>query len=206
MQDFWTLVEHLLNTLLFCLGGLVWGTIIANSGSRRGNFTGSDWGYLALLYVILTAIRFFLFAVSFPIVSRIGLKSNWQEMVFQSFGGLRGAIGIALAIFLDNEVRQESSGRWQKFELQTNKVFGFVGGIAFLTLTINATTAGPLLRKLGLADISSQREQVILCIRAHWRDQALQDLIGLLTQRRFRRVNFRHSQKSRLYARRLDQE
>jgi hypothetical protein len=74
--------------------------------------------------------------------------------------------------------------------LQTNKVFGFVGGIAFLTLTINATTAGPLLRKLGLADISSQREQVILCIRAHWRDQALQDLIGLLTQRRFRRVNF----------------
>jgi NhaP-type Na+/H+ or K+/H+ antiporter len=191
MEDFWTLVEHLLNTLLFLLGGLVWGTIIANTGERTGTFTGNDWGYLVLLYVVLTAIRFALFAIVFPVISRIGLKSNWQEMVFQSFSGLRGAIGISLAIFLDNEVRQaqvdiENSA----FVLQTNKVFGFVGGIAFMTLSINATLAGPLLRKLGLADISEQREQVVQCIRGHWRDQAVQDLIGLLTQRRFRRVNF----------------
>jgi NhaP-type Na+/H+ or K+/H+ antiporter len=50
MQDFWMLVEHLLNTLLFLLGGLVWGTIIANQGDRTGTFTGKDWGYLVLLY------------------------------------------------------------------------------------------------------------------------------------------------------------
>jgi NhaP-type Na+/H+ or K+/H+ antiporter len=191
MEDFWTLVEHLLNTLLFLLGGLVWGTIIANTGDRTGNFTGEDWGYLVLLYIVLTAIRFALFAIVFPVISRIGLKSNWQEMVFQSFSGLRGAIGISLAIFLDNEVRQAEFGEENsKFVLQTNKVFGFVGGIAFMTLSINATLAGPLLRKLGLADSSKQREQVVECIRGHWRDQAVQDLIGLLTQRRFRRVNF----------------
>jgi hypothetical protein len=190
MRDFWTLVEHLLNTLLFLLGGLVWGTIIANQGDRTGTFTGKDWGYLVLLYIILTAIRFALFAICFPVISRIGLKSNWQEMVFQSYSGLRGAIGISLAIFLDNEVRQATGGQNKVFELQTNKLFGFVGGIAFMTLLINATTAGPLLRKLGLADSSQQREQVVQCIRGHWRDQAVQDLIGLLTQQRFRRVNF----------------
>jgi NhaP-type Na+/H+ or K+/H+ antiporter len=190
LEDFWMLVEHLLNTLLFMLGGLVWGTIIANQGDRTGTFTGKDWGYLVLLYIILTAIRFALFAICFPVISRIGLKSNWQEMVFQSFSGLRGAIGISLAIFLDNEVRQATDGQNKVFELQTNKLFGFVGGIAFMTLLINATTAGPLLRKLGLADSSQQREQVVQCIRGRWRDQAVQDLIGLLTQQRFRRVNF----------------
>jgi NhaP-type Na+/H+ or K+/H+ antiporter len=189
MEDFWTLVEHLLNTLLFLLGGLVWGTIIANQGDRPGSFTGEDWGYLILLYIILTAIRFALFAISFPVISRIGLKSNWQEMVFQSFSGLRGSIGIALAIYLDNEVRQATGGQDKVYELQTNKVFGFVGGISLMTLLINATTAGPLLRKLGLADISHQREQVVECIRGRWRDQAVQDLIGLLTQQRFLRVN-----------------
>jgi NhaP-type Na+/H+ or K+/H+ antiporter len=190
MEDFWTLVEHMLNTLLFVLGGLVWGTIIANTGDRTG-FTGKDWGYLVVLYIILTAIRFALFAISFPVISRIGLKSNWQEMVFQSFSGLRGAIGISLAIFLDNEVRHAVGGQEDSvFVLQSNKVFGFVGGIAFMTLLINATLAGPLLRKLGLADSSHQREQVVECIRGHWRDEAVQDLIGLLTQRRFRSVNF----------------
>lgn len=190
LEDFWMLVEHLLNTLLFSLGGLVWGTIIANTGDRTGTFTGRDWGYLVLLYIILTAIRFALFAICFPVISRIGLKSNWKEMVFQSFSGLRGAIGISLAIFLDNEVRQATGGQNKVFELQTKKLFGFVGGIAFMTLLINATTAGPLLRKLGLADSSQVREQLVQCIRGHWRDQAVQDLIGLLTQQRFRRVHF----------------
>jgi hypothetical protein len=59
-----------------------------------------------------------------------------------------------------------------------------------MTLLINATTAGPLLRKLGLADSSQQREQVVQRIRGHWREKAVQDLIGLLTKQRFRRVNF----------------
>jgi NhaP-type Na+/H+ or K+/H+ antiporter len=42
--DFWGLVEHLLNTVLFALGGLVWGSVIANAEEREGEFTGRDWG------------------------------------------------------------------------------------------------------------------------------------------------------------------
>lgn len=30
MEKFWVLVEHMLNTVLFCLGGTVWGRIISN--------------------------------------------------------------------------------------------------------------------------------------------------------------------------------
>lgn len=190
LQDFWSLLEHLLNTVLFALGGLVWGSIIANTEERRGGFTSSDWGYLFLLYILLTVIRFALFGIAFPVYSRIGLKSNWQEMVFQSYGGLRGAVGIALAIFLDNEVRQATSGQNRKFELETNKLFGFVGGIAFLTLIVNATLAGPLLRKLGLADSTNIRHRVLESMERQRRENATQDLVGLLTQRRFRRVDF----------------
>ncbi len=90
MDKFWNLTEHLLNTVLFTIGGLVWGTVISLDTSRVEVFSGSDWGYLILTYIVLFAIRFFLFGVFFPLISRIGLKSSWQEMVFQSFGGLRG--------------------------------------------------------------------------------------------------------------------
>lgn len=72
----------------------MWGTIIANADSREGMWTGQDWGFVFVLYVFLILIRFFLFAAFYPINSRIGLKSSWQEMVFQSYGGLRGAVGI----------------------------------------------------------------------------------------------------------------
>jgi hypothetical protein len=194
MGDFWSLVENLLNTVLFALGGLVWGSVIANSDDRLGTFNGTDWGYLFLLYVLLTAIRFFLFAVVYPLTVRIGLKSCWQEYVFQSFGGLRGAVGISLAIAIDNTVRDAviSSGYTldDVYVLQTNKLFGMVGGIAFLSLVINATFAGPILKKLGLADSTLVREQVIKTYRSTYNGIILKELIFLLAQERFEHVNF----------------
>lgn len=87
------------------------GGIIANSDEENParQFSATDWGYLFVLYVLLTAIRFFLFSSFYPLYSRIGLGSSWQEMVFQSYGGLRGAVGIALAISLDNTVREATA-------------------------------------------------------------------------------------------------
>ena len=44
-EDFGSLVEHMLNTVLFTLGGLVWGNVISNvdeEGLGR-DFTGRDW-------------------------------------------------------------------------------------------------------------------------------------------------------------------
>ena len=72
--------------------------------------------------------------------------------MFESYGGLRGAVGISLVIFSDHTVRANADDTNLKFVLQSNKLFGFVGGIAFLTLMINGVFAGPLLRYLGLAD------------------------------------------------------
>lgn len=160
----------------------VWGAVIAK-GEQDDSFHGKDWGYLVLLYVLLHVIRLFLFAVTYPVTSRIGLKTNWAETTFQVFGGLRGAVGIALAIFIDFEVREalhEDGGSvdtgvdgGEDFSAQTRKLFGFVGGIAFMTLTINGVLAGPLLRKMGLADSSSTREKIVRAYSARFQKKAV---------------------------------
>jgi NhaP-type Na+/H+ or K+/H+ antiporter len=53
MGAFWENVDSLLNTLLFALAGVVWGTIISN---ERDQFDRKDWGYLIMLYVLLNVI------------------------------------------------------------------------------------------------------------------------------------------------------
>ena len=57
LDEFWVLVEHLLYTILFTLGGAVWGSVIAN-GESHGTFTAIDWGYMFLLYVLLTGPQY----------------------------------------------------------------------------------------------------------------------------------------------------
>lgn len=217
LDDFWGLVEHILNTILFTLGGAVslkesqelsnllacnivptltvlrllkqvWGSVIAN-GESRGVFAARDWGYMLLLYVFLTLIRFFLFFLAYPITSRIGLKTNLKETLFQVYGGLRGAVGIALAIALDSSVRRVADPDSEYLD-DTSKVFGMIGGIAFCTLMINGTTAGPLLIKLGLADSSETRKKIVAAYEAGFKRHMINQLVTLLSQYRFRNVNY----------------
>jgi NhaP-type Na+/H+ or K+/H+ antiporter len=165
----------------------VWGSVIAN-GETHGEFSAQDWGYMFLLYILLTLIRLALFFLVYPITSRIGLSTNPKEALFQVYGGLRGAVGIALAIALDSSVRKEASDtEWAN---QTNKAFGMIGGIAFCTLVINGTTAGPLLRWLGLADSTETRKKIVSAYEAGFRQHLIQQFVSLLSETRFRNVNF----------------
>ena len=94
MQNFWSLVEHLLNTILFTLAGTLWGDLV-----KTRSQLSVDLKNFVVLYLAVIAIRFFLVFALYPINSRIGLKSDWKEAFFLSWGGLRGAVGIALGKF-----------------------------------------------------------------------------------------------------------
>jgi NhaP-type Na+/H+ or K+/H+ antiporter len=185
MESFWSLLEHLLNTVIFAVGGLEFGNII---GDKDRDWGPRDWGYLILLYILVNIIRLFLMFSFFPIISRIGLKSCWQEAVFSSWSGLRGAVGIALALALDNEVKQETNDP-EKLKL-TTKLFGMVGGVAFLTLVINGSLCGPLLTKLGLADSTESRKRIVQAAEQAARRRMLDDFIHLMTDARFYLVDF----------------
>lgn len=129
MTAFWALLEHLLNTVLFALAGMEFGFIIARP---TGLWSGQEWGYLIVLFIFLNIIRFGLMFLYYPIISRIGIKSNVAEAIFSSWAGLRGAVGIALALGLDNQVRAATDD--PKKLILTERLFGMVSGVAFLTL------------------------------------------------------------------------
>lgn len=161
MIKYLSLMEFLLNTLLFALGGVIWGALLVrNIQDEDLDFSGTiEWFWLILMYLLVMAIRFVQVAAIYPIWRRMGLKSDWKEAVFLAFAGMRGAVGIALALSLYRQANQNVAVGPENQRL-VNSIFFLSGGISLCTLLINGTTAPWVLRFLGLV-VPSDRKRVV---------------------------------------------
>ena len=195
-HDFWHITEHLLNSVLFTLGGAVWGGVISSTEVNEHYFGGTDWMYLFMLFGLVTVIRFVLVFAFYPLTSNLGVGQSLKEAIFMSYGGLRGAVGIALALLLSAEVSKYSESDTMSLETRSQyrefaeKLFGFVGGVAFLTLVINGPTSGPLLKRLGLVTPTETRKNVVLHYVEHMKQNVLVAYLSLLEEKRFQYVDF----------------
>jgi NhaP-type Na+/H+ or K+/H+ antiporter len=181
LEAVWSAVEEMLNTVLFVLGGAVWGSVIFDRGERSAYFVPQDWGWLILLYLVVLAVRALLLALLYPPMTRMGLRTNKAEQVFLWWGGLRGAVGIALALSLDTDV-WASTPEGHPARAQSSQLFGMVGGVTLLTLVVNGSAAALLLRKLELTSASPARLEVLQAVAHAVRMHSLDDLVLLFTK------------------------
>ena len=179
----------MLNTLLFALGGTIWGAA-SFSEYRSARITSTDIGWLLVFYILCFVIRFIQVGLFYPIISRIGLKSNWKEGVFLAYGGLHGSVGVALGLSLLQYVFQNSS------EEDTDKrkaatIIQFLGGGAtLLTLTINGTSAGFILKQLGLVKPKVSGDHTKHLFEGTAKDFVYNQIVNLLREPRFRHISF----------------
>ena len=118
---------------------------------RRLYVTGLRWLYFKLcedghgcnavqkMRSYLQVIRFVMIFLMLPVLSRLGYGLTWREAIILAWGGLRGAVGLALALFvsLDNQIADT------RFTVLT---FFFVSAIVLLTLLIQGSTTPLLLQ------------------------------------------------------------
>jgi hypothetical protein len=188
MDSYLSLMEHLLNSLLFALGGVVWGKVIA----QRGGDTvigWEDWLYLLLVYVLVMVIRFIQIGLFFPVFSRVGLKSNWKEAVFLGYGGLRGAVGVALALSLTRSVREITED--EESVKATETLEFLAGGVTLLTLFVNGSTAGLVLKWLGLVHPVQSRKRALRLFRTSAESFVAIQYRKVLSEQRFKKISYR---------------
>ncbi|RYY84562.1 hypothetical protein EON63_08995 [archaeon] len=140
MHNVWGMIEWALNTTIFLLAGLICGHRVISKVVAR------DWGIMLLLYVGLNVARFITIFSLYPVLSNIGHRCSMREGVFMSWAGLRGALGLALALLVDNNCPEDLHD-------EKNKLFFYVAGVSALTLIINGSTAKWVLVWLGELEI-----------------------------------------------------
>lgn len=145
MHSVWGMCEWIGNTLIFLLAGILFGETLKAR-------TGVDFLVLICVYVFLHIIRAAMFVLLFPLISRLGCGVTVRDCAFMTYGGLRGAVGIALALALQQET---DDGLVDIDTIESHRLFFIVGGVAALTLLINATSSQQMLSMLGLFEESS---------------------------------------------------
>ncbi|XP_067045427.1 sperm-specific sodium:proton exchanger-like [Acropora muricata] len=141
LHRFWEMLAYLANTLIFIMVGVVIMEKALNSLDEYDLFL------LVVGYFGITVIRGLVMMAFSPILMRIGYGLSWQNAVVTAWGGLRGAVGLALAlqVYIDQP-------------LIGGKVLAHTAGIVMFTLLVNATTMKKLLEKLGMSDISDSKK------------------------------------------------
>lgn len=140
VQTVWEAIEFVGNTVIFFLAGLIFMGTVLEAKSTLG---WMDLIWLFALYITCFLIRALMFAVLWLPMNMVGSRIYWREGVAMVWSGLRGAVSVALGMIVDIEPGVDHR--------IGSQVMFHVGGIAALTLIINAVTIPHVLRALGLA-------------------------------------------------------
>lgn len=169
MHNVWGMIEWALNTLVFLLAGLIIGHRVLQKVNVQ------DWFIMIFFYLMLMVIRVITIFMLYPFICRIGHKCTFEEAIFMSWAGLRGALGMALALLVKNTAPND-------IDDETSRMFFFVGGVATLTLLINATTAKMVLVRLGLLTTNTAEKMIVTTQIKKKLQKQLQEVVDEMTE------------------------
>jgi ankyrin repeat protein len=128
---------------------------------------GRKWGLLFAVYFIALLARLLCFALLAPALRGLGCGMSWQEAAVSIWGGLRGAVGLALAVGSKHAFGPDPS-RQQVYK----DLLFYVSGIVLLTLTVNGTTMARLVQRLKLDGVSALEFTSLASVRTNLQSQA----------------------------------
>ena len=187
LHEFYEMCAYLLNTVLFLIAGVSLGEIFygAAVGFDDDGINDMDfWGYMPLLYAVCLFARTATVALFYPLMkfaaSRgVGTKIDWRKAAVLIWGGLRGAVGLALALVVRhteydfemwptdrNETPPVQQGVTKELKhLYCRDVPQLIlmatCSMIFLTVVVNGSTMARLMRALGLDQPTEDRRYMM---------------------------------------------
>lgn len=146
LHHFWEMMAHIANTLIFLLVGILVAIRVPLDDINA-------WQALGILYLGILIIRGFSIMVFIPLLKRIGIGINREKAIVLWWGGLRGAVSLALALTVaaDDLIPKALGGH----------ILFLCAGIVVLTILINGSTMGLVLKLLGLNSLPPAKQATV---------------------------------------------
>merc|ERR1719171_1139110 len=167
-------IAHSCNELIFLIAGVVTWRFCFDS-MYEGLITMNDFAESILLYIGIHVVRGILLVFCYPIMKRIGYGLTVKEALIMWYGGLRGAVGLAMVLEVAGTVQIDPRAR--------AKIAFHVAVIVLMTLVINGMTVSRFYKSLKVYKVVQHHthllqrsvgkcEEIASChvrlLREHW--------------------------------------
>lgn len=194
LHEFWEMAVYLGNTLIFTMAGMiVAGRAFSGHGGSRITFL--DFVFLLVTYIGINIIRLINLKLFAPIYNRFEYKLDSGNTMLVCWGGLRGAVGLALSLIIagDHRLNMRDDDNNRKI-LQTKMVF-FTAMIVMLTLLVNGVTTQDLVRHFKLDQVSDTKKRMMKENFKRLKQGGLDQLEDLKTEGALYDVNWLEARK-----------
>lgn len=154
LESFWEFMAFIGNTLVFIIAGCV-------IGSKMPVMALYDYVRLAIVYGACTAIRAVVVLSTFAVFKLAGSPLVLRDQFVGIWAGVRGAVGLSLAMMVFGETSMCQPYRSQ--------IMFYTAGIVVLTVLINSSTMPWLLRLLRMHCVAPSMQLI--------HDQAIATLV-----------------------------
>lgn len=160
MENVWHAIEYFGNTIIFCLAGLFFGDILYSIADHT--LDAVIVGHAIIAYALLYAIRAAIVLILFPFLRYLGYGMPVNHAITIVWGGLRGAVAMALAIVVlqsGSSIESEIPEFDAKKDLK--EMFFIVGFIVMMSLTINSVTTPFVMKVTRVLSRSTVKKQLL---------------------------------------------
>jgi len=167
LHSVWTIVVYCADTIIFVWGGAVIAERVFSTGAF---FTAEDWGWMFFLYLCITVFRAVMTLVCAPLIRSVafGMKPrtiSWRtflkNMFILNWAGLRGAVGLVLALDVAASEGIQLAVADKHFG---DRVVIHVCGLVTLTTLVNAALMEKVISFLGLSSESAAEKKLFVSV------------------------------------------
>ena len=145
LEEFWQCLGYIGNTLIFVVAGIV-------IGYKLPMFPLAEFGKMIMVYLVSLVIRALVIFSVYLVLKWLGYKLEFRDQIVAVWAGLRGAVGLSLAMLVFNN--------GFICEPVREVVMFYTSGMVVLTIFLNAVTMPHLISFLGLDSISPSKQLV----------------------------------------------
>jgi len=158
LEIVWEVLEWGGNTLIFVLAGIIitydFYFVRKTRGPSETNDVATWVGYGVLTYLVCMVVRAVSIVVHLPVLRVTGYGMTLREAVVIWWSGLRGAIGLALALIVTQDPALGEEFRFQ--------VLLFTSTVVILSLLINGSLTKQMLKWLRILDPSPVKVEFLI--------------------------------------------